>query len=82
MAELLVISPLLNLGIYLTQWVFNKKKQNAALKVDAREARELVCAVERLAIYANEKVGMIEQLHRNFGIQSDSLGTLLDTSLT
>lgn len=82
MAEILLISPLVNLGIYLTQWVLNKRKQSAVHKEDTREARELVCAVERLARYANGKAGMMKQFHRNFEIQSDSLGTLPDMALT
>ena len=74
MAEFLVISPLVNLGIFLTQWLLNKRRENALNKEYFREAAELVSAVESLGAYANEKAGEIERFHREFGIQSSALG--------
>jgi hypothetical protein len=75
MAELLIIGPLGNLAIYLTQWAWKKYHGKARDKENDRESRELVETVKALASFVSDKAITIQQYNAQFAVRSNSLGT-------
>jgi hypothetical protein len=81
MAEALVIGPLVNLGIYLAQWVLKKRNAKLQDKEHSHESIELVNSVEVLARFLQQKADFIRQFQRELQIQSGSLGNMLSKSV-
>jgi hypothetical protein len=74
MAELLVIGPLANLGIYLIQWACKKRKAKAENKEHNHESKELMNSIDSLVEFVQERAGYIRQLQRDLEMRSGSLG--------
>lgn len=74
MAEALLVGPLLNLGIYLAQWVLRKRNAKIQDKEHIHESIELTNSVELLAHFLQQRAHFIRQFQRDLEIQSGSLG--------
>ena len=74
MAEVFVVGPLLNFGLFLGTWLFKKYQQNDVNREHNREVRQLVAAVERLETFVSSKGKQLGDFQHTFGIHSDSLG--------
>jgi len=74
MAEVFVISPLLNLGFFLGTWLWKKYQQSDINREHNREVRHLVAAVERLETFVSSKGKQLRDFQHTFGIHSESLG--------
>ena len=74
MAELLVIGPLVNVGIFLTTWAVNKWKSNRLRRDTRRETDDLASAVNTLGAFMQEKATVIADFERIFEIRPSSLG--------
>jgi|HubBroStandDraft_4_1064222.scaffolds.fasta_scaffold2602192_1 hypothetical protein len=74
MAEVFVISPLINLGLFLGTWLWKKYQQSDIDREHNREARQLVAAVERLATFVSSKGKQLGDYQHTFGKHSESLG--------
>jgi hypothetical protein len=78
MAEVFIIGPLVNLGIYLTQWAYRKYKAKQVDKEHTRETNDLLATVNSLAIFVQEKASVLTQLQQN-GIPLTSLGIVAES---
>jgi hypothetical protein len=74
MAELLVIGPLANLGLYLIQWACKKRKAKAQDKEHDHESKELVNSIDSLVEFVRERGDYIRKLQRDLEMRSGSLG--------
>jgi hypothetical protein len=77
MAELLVIGPLANLGLYLIQWACKKRKAKAQDKEHDHESKELVNSIDSLVEFVRERGDYVRKLQRDLEMRSGSLGITL-----
>ena len=75
MAEVFIIGPLVNFGLFLTTWAFNKWKSNRLRRENVRETMQLLSAVKALGVFMQDKATTVAEFERTFGIRPSSLGT-------
>ena len=81
MAEVIVVGPLLNFGLFLGTWLMKKYQQNDANREHDREVRHLVAAVEKLETFVSSKGKQLGTFQHTFGINSDSLSPILSLGI-
>jgi hypothetical protein len=74
MAEVFVIGPLVNFGLFLGTWLLKKYQQNDVNREHNREVRQLVAAVEKLETFVSSKGKQLGCFQHTFGIHSEALG--------
>jgi hypothetical protein len=77
MAEIFIIGPLANLGMFLANWALKKYHQRKENKEHDYESKKLFAAVDSLAIFAQGRSDMIRFLHGDMVFHSATLGTTL-----
>jgi len=75
MAEAFVVGPLLNFGLFLGTWLWNKYHQSDVNREHDREVRQLLCSVEKLKTFVSSRGRQLQQFQHTFGITGDSLRT-------
>jgi len=74
MAEVFVIGPLVNFGLFLGNWLLKRYQQNDVNREHNREVRQLVAAVEKLETFVSSKGKQLGDYQHTFGKHSESLG--------
>ena len=74
MAEAMIIGPLASLGIFLATWGLKNYHQKKENKEHDYESKQLLAAVDSLAIFAQDRSDMIRFLHGDMVFHSSTLG--------
>ena len=76
MAEVFVVGPLLNFGLFLGTWLWGKYQQRDVDREHNRELRQLIAAVEKLQNFVSSRGRQLQEFQHTFGMNSDSLGNV------
>jgi len=76
MAELVLIGPLANIGIYLTKWLWKKWKEQSEKGEHTNECQLLLQSIDSLSVFIGERLSYLEQLRLDLGLPSDTLSRL------
>jgi len=73
MAELAIISPLISLTAFLSQWLYKKWNDHRSNLEGRAETNELFSAIGILKVFSEDKVKEFQRLSREHSLDQDTL---------